>query len=288
MRGWVDGLRTAGVALALAAVLGASPASAYAERELAANADAFVEVEVATVAVAQPTGTPVVLLREPEQSRIVPIFIGPSQARSILRALRGVDAPRPMTHDLMGQLIGSLEARLARVYVDDLRDDTFLAMLELSAQGRDEHVRVDTRPSDAIALALRVGADIHVARPVIEATASIDYRGLEQEQVVTAAGITVMAPKPALREALDLPDRDGLVVTEAVGPAAGARLSAGALIVAVNGEPPGSPMGFLERVRATPEGESVELRYWQDGEEATIEVPTAIPERPREAATPTF
>ncbi|PSQ92610.1 MAG: hypothetical protein BRD57_02515, partial [Proteobacteria bacterium SW_6_67_9] len=229
------------------------------ERELAANADAFVEVEVATVAVAQPTGTPVVLLRDPEHSRIVPIFIGPSQARSILRALRGVDAPRPMTHDLMGQLIGSLEARLARVYVDDLRDDTFLAMLELSAQGRDEHVRVDTRPSDAIALALRVGADIHVARPVIEATASIDYRGLEQEQVVTAAGITVMAPKPALREALDLPDRDGLV-----------------------------PMGFLERVRATPEGESVELRYWQDGEEATIEVPTAIPERPREAATPTF
>lgn len=277
------------VAAALAAVAAyAAPVATGAERELAAEPDAFVEVEVATVAVAQPNGTPVVLLREPAESRIVPIFIGPTQARSILRALRGMDTPRPMTHDLMGNVIDDLDARLERVYVDDLRDDTFYGMLEFEVSGRDKPLRVDTRPSDAIALALRVGASMHVARPVIEATASIDYRGLDREQVVTAAGITVMAPRPELREALELPDRDGLVVTEAVGPAAGAGLGAGALILEVNGEAPDSPMTFLQRVRETAEGEPITLRYWQDGEEHTIEVPKGIPDQPQQAATPAF
>ncbi len=283
------GTRKAGAALAIATMVAlyASLASS-AERELAADSDAFVEVEVATVAVAQPNGTPVVLLRDAEANRIVPIFIGPAQARSILRALRGKDTPRPMTHDLMGRVLERLEARLDRIYVDDLRDDTFYGMLEFDVSGQDEPLRVDTRPSDAIALALRVGASMHVARPVIEATASIDYRGLEREQVVTAAGITVMASRPELREALELPDRDGLVVTEAVGPAAGAGLSAGALILEVNGEAPESPMGFLRRVRETPEDQPITLRYWQDSEEHTIEVPTGIPDQPQQAATPAF
>lgn len=283
------GIRRLRAALAIAAMVGLyTPLAGSAERELAADADAFVEVEVATVAVAQPNATPVVLLREPDESRIVPIFVGPAQARSILRVLRGMDTPRPMTHDLMGNVIDALDARLERVYVDDLRDDTFYGMLEFEVSGRDEPLRVDTRPSDAIALALRAGASMHIARRVIEATASIDYRGLDREQVVTAAGITVMASRPELREALELPERDGLVVTEAVGPAAGAGLSAGALILEINGQAPESPMAFLQRVRETPEGEPITLRYWQDGEEHTIEVPTGIPDQPQQAATPAF
>ncbi len=283
-------IRPLDAALAIAAVVGLlyAPFAGSAERELAADAEAFVEVEVATVAVAQPNGTPVVLLREPEASRIVPIFIGPTQARSILRALRGLDTPRPMTHDLMGRVIDALDARLDRVYVDDLRDDTFYGMLEFDVSGRDEPLRIDTRPSDAIALALRVGASMHVARPVIEATASLDYRGLERVEVVSAAGFTVMAPHPELRQALELPERDGLVVTEAVGPAAGAGLSAGALILEVNGEVPESPMAFLRRVRETAEGEPIRLRYWLDGQEHSIEVPTGIPDQPQQAATPAF
>lgn len=267
-------------AFLLAAVAVMAPAAAM-ERELAAPVDEFVEVEVATIGVATPTGTPVVLLREPSASQVFPIFIGTSEARAILRALRGVEMPRPMTHDLLGEVIGSLDARLVRIYVDAIVDNTFLGVLELEVAGHDAPVRVDTRPSDAIAVALRVGASIHVAPDVLEQVEMISYRGLEEEhQVVTAVGITVMAPTPDLREALTLPDREGLVVSNVVGLAKGAGLEPGALVLAVNEELPDSPMHFLELVRATPRDQPVRIRYWQNGEENTIELPTGVPDRP--------
>lgn len=268
----------------MAAVLAAAFAAATpaAERELAVPVEDFVEVEVATVGVTTSGRAPVVLLREPAGSEVIPIFIGPGQASSILLALRGTETPRPMTHDLLGSVIGSLDARLARVYVDDLEEGTFLGMLELEIEGRDEPVRVDTRPSDAIAIALRVGASIHVAPRVLEEARLIDYRGLrEEQQVVTAIGITVMAPTPDLREALGLPaDRDGLVVSESIGPARGAGIEAGALVLSVNGKTPGSPMEFLELVRGTPEGERVHVRYWLGGAVDDAELPTRVPDRP--------
>ncbi len=283
-------MRVRGFCVGSAALLGLAIAAnaAAGERELAVAAEEAVEVEVSTVALAQPSGTPAVLLREPQASEIVPIFIGTAQARSILRALRGVDTPRPMSHDLMADLVESLDGRLRRVYVDDLKDQTFLGMLELEGAAGDEPIRIDARPSDAIALALRTGAPIHIAPAVIEATATVDYRALGQDQVVTAAGITVMAPEEEIRRALDLPDRDGLVVTRAVGPAAGAGLAAGALILEVNGERPSSPMDFLRLVRGTPDGDELELRYWRDGEIATASVPTAVPDDPGRAASPAF
>ena len=258
----------------------AAPAVAM-ERELAAPVDEFVEVEVATIGIAKPTGTPVVLLREPRASEVFPIFIGTNEARAILRALRGMQMPRPMTHDLLGEVIDSLDAELVRIYVDAIVDNTFLGVLELEVEGQEEPVRVDTRPSDAIAVALRVGASIHVAPRVLEQVQMISYRGLEEEQqVVTAVGITVMAPTPRLREALALPDREGLVVSNVIGLAKGAGLEAGALVLAVNDELPDSPMHFLELVRATPEEDPVRIRYWQNGSERTIELPTGVPDRP--------
>lgn len=263
------------VALAFAA---GTPAT---EREPAAPIDQFVEVEVATIGLATATGTPVVLLREPAAGQVFPIFIGTSEARAILRALRGVDMPRPMTHDLLGDVIGSLDAKLVRVYVDAIVENTFLGVLELEVAGHEQPVHVDTRPSDAIAVALRVGASIHVAPGVLEQVQMISYRGLEEEdQIVTAVGITVMAPTPALREALGLPELEGLVVSNVVGLAKGTGLEAGALLLAVNDEVPGSPMEFLDLVRGTAEDERVRIRYWQQGEVHTVELPTRVPDRP--------
>jgi bifunctional DNase/RNase len=275
-------LRALFLALAtLAAANGSVGAASAAERELAAPEDEFVEVEVATVGLSEPAGSPVVLLRQPEGSEVIPIFIGPDQARAILLALRGAEPPRPMTHDLLGNVIGALEATLERVYVDTIIDNTFFGMLELAVEGRNQPLRVDTRPSDAIALALRVGASIHVAPQVLEQARLISYRGLEdRQQVVKAVGITVMAPTSELRRALELPDRDGLVVSDVTGPARGAGLEAGALVLAVNGTTPGSPMEFLELVRATPDAERVQIRYWLAGSVTEIEVPTTIPDRP--------
>lgn len=260
---------------ALLLVLVANPSRTQA-RELAAERDEFVEVEIATVGIS-PFGSPVVLLREPAAREVIPIFIGTAEAQSILRALRGLEPQRPMTHDLLGDVYGALDARLLRIYVDDLRDDTFFGMLEFEVEGRGEPLRIDSRPSDALSLALRAGASIHVAPKVREAARRIEFEGLENE-VVSAIGLTVSPVTPELREALELPERDGVLVTDSRSAAAGTGITAGALIVSVNGETPTTPWRFLELVRDTPENEDVQIVYWQEGEEHEIELPTDVPD----------
>ncbi|MCH8542396.1 MAG: DUF151 domain-containing protein [Alcanivorax sp.] len=232
----------------------------------------LVEVEIATLAVAI-DGSPVVLLREPGANRVIPIFIGHAEAQAIALGLRGQRFPRPLTHDLFGNIFDALDVTLERVFVDDLAGGAFLGMLELRVAGLAAPVRVDSRPSDALALAVRSGASIHVAPKVLDAAAQIDYRGLDDE-LVTALGVTVSAVTDELREALSLPEQDGLLVTDVTGAAADQGLAAAALLLSVNGETPSSPMHYLELVNATEEGEKARLRFWQDGEEHEIELAT--------------
>lgn len=247
-------------------------------RDLDVDDDELVRVEIATLGMAA-GGTPVVLLREPEGRRVLPIFIGPSEAGAIARGMRGESLPRPLTHDLLGNVLAGLDARLARVIVDDLADDTFFGLLELDVEGRDEAVRIDSRPSDAMALAVRTDAEIYVTEAVMEAAEAIEYRVLG-DQPVTAAGITVIAVTSELREALDLPDRDGLVVSEVTGPAAEAGMAAGALLLSVGGDTPGSPAEFLDQVQQAGT-DAIEIEYWQEGEVRAIEVPADVPDPER-------
>ncbi len=262
-----------------AALLAAGPAAPARERGLAADVEAFVEVEIAGVGIT-PGGAPAVLLHRAEAKEVVPIFIGTAQARAIVLALREVEPPRPMTHDLFSRTLDALEARLVRVYVDDIRDSTYYGMLELDVAGREEPLRVDSRPSDALALALRAGASIHMAPKVLESARRLEHGGLSEE-IVKAAGITVNAATADLRRALELPDRPGVVVSSVTGPARRAGLEPGALITGVNGQAPENPLDFLELLRETPPGEKAAITYWQGGESHRIEVPTDIPE-PRE------
>lgn len=245
-------------------------------RELAVSPDDMVEVEVATVGTSGLSGMPVVLLREPGAREVIPIYIGVGEARAILRALSGERGPRPMTHELLGDVLAGVEATLSRVYVDALTESTFLGMLELALPGRDTPVHVDSRPSDAIALALTAGASIHVAPDVLEAARQIEYRGLD-DQVVVALGVTVTPLSDDLREALDLPDRAGVLVSDVSGAAAEAGLEPGALLLAVNDETPETPLHFLELVRDTPSDAPARLRVWQQGEVIEVELSTDVP-----------
>lgn len=249
-------------------------------RELAFDIDDMLEAEVGTVAVEPATGAPVVLLREPSSGDIVPIFIGPAEARAILESLSGMEPPRPMTHDLAGDLLDAAGARIERVFIDDLVAGTFLAMVELTVAGEDEPVRVDSRASDAIALALRAGAAVHISPKVLEAGRQLDYEALEDDPVANAAGITVMAATDELREALDLPDMPGVLVSGAAGPAADAGIAAGALLLEVDGATPHSPMEFLDLVRGASEG-VVRIAYWREGEVYKVELPTDTTRSPR-------
>ncbi len=256
-------------------------------RELAVDVDEMVEVEIATVAMSV-SGAPVVLLREPDARKVIPITIGPSEAQAILRAMENVEMPRPMTHDLFGPLLSGLDASLERIYVDDLTSNTYLGALEIHVEGREEPLLIDSRPSDSMAIAIRTGASIFVAPNVLEAAADIRYQGLEDE-VVTAMGITVSELSADLRQALELPEeKDGLLVTGVRGPASEEGLEPGDLLLRINDEPVETPMAFLDQVHETPEGERARLVFWQDGSEREIEVDTAVPdlEPPRQDFDP--
>ncbi|GAB4252474.1 MAG: bifunctional nuclease family protein [Thermoleophilia bacterium] len=112
---------------------------------------------------------PIVLLKVEEGNRYLPIWIGHPEAAAILMKLQDTDLPRPMTHDLLTNVIENLAARLDKVLVTELRENTFYASLHLTAAGREESIEVDSRPSDAIALAVRTDAPIFAALDLLEA-----------------------------------------------------------------------------------------------------------------------
>ena len=129
----------------------------------------MIEMRVVGSTSCTPTNTPVVLLRESEGRRLLPIFIGHPEATAIALALAGQETPRPMTHDLLAGVLEDFSIRVEKVVVSELRDRTFFA--ELHLRGPDGPQVVSARPSDAIALAVRTGTSVFAAEEVLEEAA---------------------------------------------------------------------------------------------------------------------
>ena len=144
-----------------------------------------VEMELVSVeAPERPTRTPVVILREVAgQRRVLPIFIGVPEAQAIALTMQNIETPRPMTHDLMKNLLDEVGAQVERITITELREGTFFAEIILSAQG--EVRTVSSRPSDAIALAIRIGSSIFAEEDVLEEAGRVEQPDEEEaEQVV--------------------------------------------------------------------------------------------------------
>ena len=127
---------------------------------------------------------PIVLLKTSEGNKFLPIWIGHPEAAAILMKLQGASTPRPMTHDLVTDMLGQLDAHVVRITVTELRESTFYAQITVAQDGTE--IEVDSRPSDAIALAIRADAPIFIADRVIEESA-IEFEGEEvnEEEIVT-------------------------------------------------------------------------------------------------------
>lgn len=115
--------------------------------------------------------TTVVVLLDAEKERVLPIWIGPMEGNAIALGMERVKTPRPMTHDLMKNLLDEFHVQVTKVVVTDLREDTFYAVIYLSVNGRE--LQIDARPSDAIALAVRTEVPIYCAERVMEAAADL-------------------------------------------------------------------------------------------------------------------
>lgn len=126
------------------------------------------------------SNSPIVVLKDEEEKFFLPIWVGIFEANAIALQLENVATPRPMTHDLLKNVIGELEGRVTRIVINDLRDSTFFAQIRVLTGGKT--LEVDARPSDAIALALRTEAPIFVAQTVLDQAQTISPENVEEDE----------------------------------------------------------------------------------------------------------
>jgi len=119
------------------------------------------------------TNSPIVILRDKEGQRVLPIWVGIFEANAIALQIENISTPRPMTHDLLRNVIQDLKASVQKVVVCDLQENTFYALIYLALDG--DTVAIDARPSDAIALALRTRAPIFVEDTVLDSAKTVDF-----------------------------------------------------------------------------------------------------------------
>lgn len=235
--------------------------------------DRMVPVDVATVGMDLHVGNPIALLHDDEWDDVLPIFIGEAEAQAIAMVLQGFEPPRPMTHDLLASVVGELDGTLEEVIVHSLMDGTYHGMLRVRVNG--EVRNVDSRPSDALALALRTGASIRVNPDFFEDPQDVDFLAATgEENIVRTRGVTVGRATDELGEEFGLPeDREGVVVLSATEEVEARGLRRGDLIVDVNGGVPAGPEEFLESVVRDSPDDGAQVVYYRDGHEELITLP---------------
>ncbi|MBA3629143.1 MAG: bifunctional nuclease family protein [Actinobacteria bacterium] len=140
----------------------------------------MVELSLVGVRVELPSNQPIVLLKETTGERYLPIWIGAVEATAIAFALQGIETPRPMTHDLLRDILTETQVQVERILVSELKDRTFFATIQMHRDGRSSEV--SSRPSDAIALAVRINAPIFAAEEVLD-QAGIELKDDEETEV---------------------------------------------------------------------------------------------------------
>ncbi len=188
-------------------------------------------MQVRNVGFDQASGSPVVILHSPTERRLLPIWVGAAEAQSIAMEMQKVTPPRPLTHDLMKRILDGTGVALRRVRITALESQTFLATLVLEQSGRE--IEVDSRPSDAIALALRAPCPIFVTRALLGSDAAITLRDEGTPSVAKLWGITVQNLDAAVAESLGSADVAGVLVSDA-GAVADDGLRRGDVIVRVD------------------------------------------------------
>src|SRR6188472_4567054 len=132
-----------------------------------------IEMSIKGLMVDPITNMPIVILRDKDGQKVLPIWVGIFEANAIALQIENATTPRPMTHDLLRNVIQDLKATVERIVICDLQDNTFYALIYMTRDG--ETMAVDARPSDAIALALRTRAPIFVEEAVIDEAKTVDF-----------------------------------------------------------------------------------------------------------------
>jgi bifunctional DNase/RNase len=194
-----------------------------------------VEMEVSTVAFDHESSSPVVVLQDKAGQKALPIWVGSSEAQAIAMEIQGVSGPRPFTHDLMKRIVEELGGNLVQIVIDDLRGHTYYATIHLLAGS--DRIRIDSRPSDAIALALRFRKPILVNAALLASEGVIDLTAVKPSvDVAQLWGLTLQDVNEELAELFELGEAHGVLVSNVGRGAAAASVERGDVITEMNGE----------------------------------------------------
>src|SRR4029450_120704 len=193
--------------LCLLSLLFLFPMSPYAAQETSS-----VETNIKTVMVDPNTQSPVVVLETVADKKLLPIWIDVPEARAIAIEIEQIKVPRPLTHDLIRNILQGLGATLQRATITDLRNSTYFAILSLWLNGQE--VQIDCRPSDAIAVALRMKAPIFASTQVLAKSKPVPSQPTRGEQTQKKFGIQAQDLTAELASLLDSQQQKGVLVTE--------------------------------------------------------------------------
>ena len=216
-----------------------------------------VEVEVRSVGYDNATHAPVVLLQDQDRRVALPIWIGPAEAQAIAMQMQGVSPSRPMTHDLIKTILDQTGVEFQKVVIREVKDSTYFASIWLHTDRHD--LQVDSRPSDAIALAIRFHRPIFVATTLLQGAATIDlqHEG-PAESMRKISGVTVQNLTDEMAEYFSLPPGTGVIVADVDrdGPA---ELLRGDVILEIDGEAVSGIGDFANKLQALKAGSAAKL-----------------------------
>jgi bifunctional DNase/RNase len=241
---------------------------------------AMVQVTVKRVGFDPVSRSPVILLLDEAQTRVMPIWIGVAEARAIELELRGQPAARPLTHDLVKTILDQIGVGFDKVVVSELKDSTYYARIHLTTA--DHPIEIDSRPSDAIALALRFERPIFVAQGLLETALPVDPEqpqsaALSDPQNVRSGGVTVQNISKELARVFRLPGTHGVLVADVeTGAAAQGHLQRGDIILTIAGKTIQNILDFQTRM-GEEHGQTVSMQIHRDGRAMGIALPTAAP-----------
>ena len=211
----------------------------------AAFAEELLQVQVRHVGFDRQANSPVVILEDASQVRFLPIWIGISEARAIAMELEGVPPSRPLTHDLMKNILEQVGVQFQKIVVGALRENTYYARIYLASA--DGQVEIDSRPSDAIALALRFRRPIFVAQGIFE-KAGVALPTSLRPISAKVGGVEVQNLTAELADYFHLPNADGVLVTDSAHSCG--ELQRGDIVLALDGERVRNVSDFRKRIQS--------------------------------------
>ena len=236
-----------------------------------------VKVEVANVGIDK-EGIPYVVLEDSSGGRVLPILIGESEAQGIALELHGLSPGRPLTYDLIRNILQSTGNQVDRVEVNDVRDQTYYATIFLD---RGRH-RVDSRPSDAIAVALATNAPIYVASRLFESGGAADIKvSAGVPQTVHGLGLTVQELSPEMADYFAAKPGGALLVADVSGAADRAGVVRGDLLTKIDASQVRTLKDFNQGVARVTPGQNITLTIERDGHDRTVTLQSGTADAPK-------